>query len=291
MNSMTGFGKAESITKIGKFTLEISSVNNRFLEVSARLPRQYSLLEHRLRELVSARLTRGKVSLYVGFEELDAAPGKYLINRKAAKSYLRQLNEVKKELRLSGQIDLHDLLLLPEISQAEPEALDEELVWSGVKKAADKALVELILMRRREGAAMARDMNQRLRIINRLVKKITKGSTNSVEKYRRKLSTRIEELLQSKEVDPERLEQEVALFAERSDISEECTRLMSHIQQFQKSVNLNEPVGKRLTFILQEMNRETNTIGAKCSEAEIASAVIAAKEELEKLRELAQNVE
>jgi uncharacterized protein (TIGR00255 family) len=291
MNSMTGFGKAESITKIGKFTLEISSVNNRFLEVSARLPRQYSLLEHRLRELVSARLTRGKVSLSVGFEELDAAPGKYLINRKAAKSYLRQLNEVKKELRLSGQIDLHDLLLLPEISQAEPEALDEELVWSGVKKAADKALVELILMRRREGAAMARDMNQRLRIINRLVKKITKGSTNSVEKYRRKLSTRIEELLQSKEVDPERLEQEVALFAERSDISEECTRLMSHIQQFQKSVNLNEPVGKRLTFILQEMNRETNTIGAKCSEAEIASAVIAAKEELEKLRELAQNVE
>jgi uncharacterized protein (TIGR00255 family) len=291
MNSMTGFGKAESITKIGKFTLEISSVNNRFLEVSARLPRQYSLLEHRLRELVSAQLTRGKISIYVGFEESETAPGKYLINKKAAKSYLRQLTEMKKELRLGGEIGLHDLLLLPEVSQAEPEALDEELVWSGIKKTADKALVELISMRRREGAAMARDMNQRLRIINRLIKKITKGSANSVERYRRKLSARIEELLQSKQVDPERLEQEVALFAERSDISEECTRLMSHIEQYQKSVSLKEPVGKRLTFILQEMNRETNTIGAKCSEAEIASAVIAVKEELEKLRELAQNVE
>ncbi len=291
MNSMTGFGKAELITKIGKFTLEISSVNNRFLEVSARLPRQYSLLEHRLRELVSAQLTRGKISIYVGFEESETAPGKYSINKKAAKSYLLQLTEVKKELRLGGEIDLHDLLLLPEVSQAEPEAPDEELVWSGIKKAADKALAELISMRRREGAAMAQDMNQRLRIINRLNKKITKGSANSVERYRRKLSARIEELLQSKEIDPNRLEQEIALFAERSDITEECTRLMSHIEQYQKSVNLKEPVGKRLTFILQEMNRETNTIGAKCSEAEIASAVIALKEELEKLRELAQNVE
>ncbi|MFQ6007337.1 MAG: YicC/YloC family endoribonuclease [Candidatus Zixiibacteriota bacterium] len=291
MNSMTGFGKGESISKIGKFTLEISSVNNRFLEISTRLPRQYSLLEHRLRELVSAKLTRGKISVYVGFEESEAVPGKYLINKKAAQSYLQQLTEVKKELRLGGEIDLHDLLLLPEVSQVEPESLDNELVWSGMKKAADQALVELSSMRRREGAAMARDMNKRLRIIHRLVKKITKASKSSVEKYRRKLSARIEELLHSKEVDPERLELEVALFAERSDISEECTRLMSHIEQYQKSINLKEPVGKRLTFILQEMNREANTIGAKCSDAEIASAVITLKEELEKLRELAQNVE
>jgi uncharacterized protein (TIGR00255 family) len=291
MNSMTGFGKAEAKTKVGTFTVEISSVNNRFLEISARLPRQYSLLEHRLRELISERLQRGKVTVYVGFEEAEEAAGKYLINKQAAKTYLRQLAELKKELCLSGDIDLRDLLLLPEIAQPEPESVDETLIWSGIKKAADKALRELIIMRRREGAAMARDMKQRLNVVKKLIKKIMAGATETVQKYRKKLAARIEELLPTQAVEPMRLEQEITLFAERSDITEECTRLMSHVDQFQKSLSRKEPVGKRLTFLLQEMNREINTIGAKCLDTSIAATVIALKEEVEKLRELAQNVE
>ncbi len=288
---MTGFGKAESTTRVGKFTVEISSVNNRFLELSARLPRQYSLLEYRLRELVSARLTRGKISVYVGFEESETAPGKYLINKRAAKSYLRQLAQVKKEFQLDGEIAIRDLLMLPEIAQQEPGNIDENLIWLGIRKAAGKALTELILMRKREGSAMARDMRQRLKIIDKLVKKIIRNSSHTAEKNRQKLTTRIEELLHSKSIDPERLEQEVAFLAERSDISEECTRFLSHIDQYKRGIGQKKPVGKRLNFILQEMNREVNTIGSKSTETTITSAVIALKEEVEKLREQAQNVE
>lgn len=291
MNSMTGFGKAESTTRVGKFTVEISSVNNRFLEISARLPRKYSLLEPRLRELINARLSRGKVSVYVGFEESETAPGKFLINKKAAKSYLRQLAQVRKEFQLDGEIAVRDLLMLPDIAELEPGALDENLIWSGIRRAAGKALAELISMRRREGSAMARDMKLRLKVIGRLIKEIAMDSSHSVEKYRQKLAARIEELLHSKAIDPGKLEQEVAFFAERSDISEECTRFLSHIDQYKSSLGLKEPIGKRLNFILQEMNREANTIGSKSSETKITSAVIALKEEIEKLRELAQNVE
>jgi len=291
MNSMTGFGKAESTTRVGKFTVEISSVNNRFLEISARLPRQYSLLEYRLRELINARLTRGKVLVYVSFEESETALGKYLINNRAAKSYLRQLAQMKKEFQLDGEIAIRDLLMLPEIAQQEPGIIDENLIWSGIKKAAGKALTELILMRKREGSAMARDMKQRLKIIDKLVKKIIRNSSHTAEKNRQKLTTRIEELLHSKSIDPERLEQEVAFLAERSDISEECTRFLSHIDQYKRGVEQKKPVGKRLIFILQEMNREANTIGSKSTEATITSAAIALKEEVEKLREQSQNVE
>jgi len=288
---MTGFGKAESTTRVGKFTVEISSVNNRFLEISARLPRQYSLLEYRLRELINARLTRGKVLVYVSFEESETALGKYLINNRAAKSYLRQLAQMKKEFQLDGEIAIRDLLMLPEIAQQEPGIIDENLIWSGIKKAAGKALTELILMRKREGSAMARDMKQRLKIIDKLVKKIIRNSSHTAEKNRQKLTTRIEELLHSKSIDPERLEQEVAFLAERSDISEECTRFLSHIDQYKRGVEQKKPVGKRLIFILQEMNREANTIGSKSTEATITSAAIALKEEVEKLREQSQNVE
>jgi uncharacterized protein (TIGR00255 family) len=291
MDSMTGFGKAESTTKAGKFTVEISSVNNRYLEISARLPRQYSLLEHKLRDLISARLTRGKISVYVGFEESDTAPGKFLINRAAAKKYARQLGQMKKELRLSGDVTVHELLMLPEVIEPEPETVDGNLVWKGAKKAAEKALVQMVAMRRREGLAMARDMKKRLKTISGLINEIRKDSSLVMEKYRKKLAARIEELLQTKVVDRERLEQEVAILAERCDITEECTRFLSHIDQYTRSVNTREPVGKRLNFILQEMNRETNTIGAKSFETKISTSVIALKEEIEKLRELAQNVE
>lgn len=288
---MTGFGKAESTTKIGKFTVEISSVNNRFLDISARLPRQYSLLEHKLRELFNTRLTRGKISVYVGFNESDTAPGKFLLNRIAARKYVGQLAQIKKELRLTGDITVRELLMLPEVIEPEPDTPDENLVWSGIKKAAEKALVQLIAMRRREGLAMARDMKQRLKVINRLINEINRNSSRIVEKYRKKLATRIDELLHKQVVDPERLEQEVAFFAERSDISEECTRFLSHIDQYKSSVDAREPVGKRLNFILQEMNREANTIGSKSFETKITTAAIALKEEIEKLREQAQNVE
>jgi len=291
MNSMTGFGKAEINTKAGRFTVEVSSVNSRFLEVSARLPRHLSLLEHRLRELVSAKLSRGKVTIFVGFEEQEDAPGKFRINSSAVKSYYQQLMAQKKALNISGEISFRDLLMLPDIVQPDETTATDELVWSGIKKATDKALGELAVMRRREGTAMARDMKQRLKVITRLIKEIKRDSSLIVEKYRQRLASRVSELVNSSEYDPDRLEQEIALLAEKSEISEECTRLFSHLNQYMSSLTAKEPVGKRLNFILQEMNRETNTIASKSPETKVTTAVIAVKEEIEKLRELVQNVE
>jgi len=291
MNSMTGFGKAEVTTKTGRFTVEVSSVNSRFLEVSARLPRTLSLLEHRLRDMVNVRINRGKITLFVGFEESEDAPGRFRLSQNAVRSYHRQLLAVKKALNLSGEIRLSDLLALPDIVQSEPNITDDDRVWSGIKKATDKALADLDTMRQREGAAMARDMKQRLKVIAGLIKGIARGSSLVVEKYRQRLTSRISELVSPGEYDPGRLEQEIAVFAEKSDISEECTRLSSHLDQYQHSLKSKQPVGKKLNFILQEMNRETNTIASKSPEPEVTAAVIALKEEIEKLRELVQNVE
>ena len=291
MNSMTGFGKAEIHTQAGDFTVEISSVNSRFLEVSARLPRQFSVLEHRLRELVSGRLNRGKVTLFVGYEQPENAPTRYQLNENAVKAYHRQLVAFKKTLKLSGEIGLSDLLALPDIVQPEEIAADDDLIWLDMKKAADKALGDLVRMRRREGMAMARDMKQRLKVIAGLIKKIAADSSLVVERYRQRLTARIGELVDAAVYDPGRLEQEIAVFAEKSDISEECTRLLSHLNQYKRSLGVKEPVGKRLNFILQEMNREANTIASKCQETEVTTAAIALKEEIEKLRELVQNAE
>jgi uncharacterized protein (TIGR00255 family) len=291
MNSMTGFGKAETHTKAGDFTVEISSVNSRFLEVSTRLPRQFSLLEHKLRELVCNRLNRGKVTIFIGFEQPQNAFGKYQLSENAVKAYHRQLVAVKKTLKLGGEITLSDLLALPDIVQPEEVTGDDDLIWSGMRKAAYKAVGNLVKMRRCEGTAMAQDMKQRLKVIAGLIKEIIADSSLVVEKYRQRLSSRISELVDTSAYDPGRLEQEIAVFAEKSDISEECMRLSSHLSQYKHSLGVKEPVGKRLNFILQEMNREVNTIASKCPETKVITAVIALKEEIEKLRELVQNVE
>ncbi|MCK4573381.1 MAG: YicC family protein [candidate division Zixibacteria bacterium] len=291
MNSMTGFGKAELKTKAGTFSVEIASVNNRFLDISPRLPRQFFNFEPKLRDLIKSKLNRGKVNLFVAFETTDEDVGRYAINSKAARAYFKQLQALRKELKLNRDTEMTDLLMLPGVSLPDREEIDEDLVWVGLKKACEKALVTLVAMRRKEGRAMARDMTVRLTSIAKSTEEIATYSSVSVEKYREKLNKRIAEVLNSAAPDTVRLEEEIAIMAERSDIAEECTRLASHIQQYRATLKQKEPVGKKLNFVLQEMNREINTIGAKSSELNISSLVIAAKEEIEKLRELVQNVE
>ena len=291
MNSMTGFGKAEVHTRVGDFTVEISSVNSRFLEISARLPRQFSLLEYRLRELAGNYLSRGKVTVFVGYREPRETPGKYRVNEYAIKTYYKQLAAMKKNLKLAGEISVGDLLILPDIAFTEDVTADSEAIWAGIRKAAVRGLEDMIRMRRREGTAMARDMKRRLPVMARHVRRISADSPKVVERYRQKLSARIAELTDSADYDPGRLEQEIAIVAEKSDVSEECTRLLSHIDQYRRGLAVKEPVGKRLNFLLQEMNREVNTIASKCQEMGVLRAAIALKEEVEKLRELVQNVE
>ena len=291
MNSMTGFGKAELVTKQGTFTVEISSVNNRYLEVSARLPRQFSALEYRVRELIGEHLNRGKVFAFIGFTESEQSPNKYYINKNAMISLSRQLQQISKELNLSGGVTISDLLVFPEVTRLDDAIYDEKAIWESMEKAVTKALKGLLKMRQKEGAAMARDMKKRLATIKKLNQAIKKDAKLVVDRYRERLHTRLEELLSSAQLDPGRLEQEITILADRSDISEECTRLSSHINQYQADLTGKQAVGKRLNFILQEMHREANTIASKASESSITSAVISLKEEIEKLREMVQNVE
>ncbi|UCE25831.1 MAG: YicC family protein [Candidatus Zixiibacteriota bacterium] len=291
MNSMTGFGKAELKTRLGRFTVEISSVNNRFLEISQRLPRQFFTLEPKIRDLISSRLSRGKISVYVGFDGNDGSAEQFYINNIAIKAYYRQLRAIKKELKVDGEITIHDLLLLPEVARPDEAGLDEAVIWRELKRVMVKALDDLLAMRRKEGKVMAGDMKKRMSMLTRQTKQVIKSAPRAVEFYREKITRRLNELLDAPVPDNLRIEEQIALMAEKTDISEECTRFLSHIQQFSEALRSHQPAGKRLNFILQEMNREANTISSKSTDADISSLVISMKEQIEKVRELVQNVE
>ncbi len=291
MNSMTGFGRAELSTKLGLLTAETSSVNNRFLDLTIRLPRQYAALEVKVRELVAEYAQRGQVTVNVGLEESADSPDRYHINEAAVRAYVKQMRVLQKELKMTGEIRISDLLILPDVAKPDRERLDLDEAWRGIEKVIRKAMTALVAMRHKEGRAMAADMQRRLDSMAKVIAQIQKKTVNSVDVYRLKLSERIAELLEPPQRNGLRLEEEVALFASRTDISEECTRFLSHIEQYHEALRLKEPVGKRLNFIQQEMNREANTIGSKCSDFNITSLVISLKEEVEKLREMAQNVE
>jgi uncharacterized protein (TIGR00255 family) len=288
---MTGFGKAELKTGTGKYTVEISSVNNRFLEINQRLPRQFFTMEPKIRDLVGSLVSRGKISIYVGFDANSGLGEQYRINKSALKSYYVQLMAMRKELKISGDLALADLLLLPEIAKPEEDSISDETIWNDLKKATEKALNGLVDMRRAEGLAMARDMKKRLTILAKQVKQIKKFAVGAVDRYREKITKRLEELLEAPLPENIRIEEQIALMAEKTDITEECTRFLSHVDQYQAALKEDGPKGKKLNFMLQEMNREANTISSKSVDIEISSMTIIIKEEIEKIRELVQNVE
>ncbi|UCC43590.1 MAG: YicC family protein [Candidatus Zixiibacteriota bacterium] len=291
MNSMTGFGRAEVKSKIGRITVEASSINNRFLEYAIRLPRPYMSLEPLIREFLADLVSRGKITVNVTVDESSGGAGQYTINEEAIKAYNTQLKGLQKKLKTKNNITLRDLLLLPEAVSAATTEIDLERVWKTLKPALGQAVTRMVRMRKREGTAMGRDMRHRLKNLTQLNKGIRHKTANSVELYSDKLKARIQELLQGTIDESPRLEEEIALFADRTDITEETVRLDSHITQFAATIRAKDPAGRRLNFILQEMNREVNTIGSKCSDFSISSDVIALKEEVEKLREMVQNVE
>ena len=291
MNSMTGFGKAEIKTKSVHCSAEITSFNNRFLEMSIRLPRQISALEAPLRELISKKVSRGKVTIFVNCEKTGPNSQKYSINAEAFEAYNNQLIKIKKKLRLKGEIDIGNLLSFPSICESPSNSTDIKEIWPQIKKAVEQALGRLSKMRSIEGSALAKDMVARVGRTLNMLKAIKSASSNSAKNYRKKISKRIGEILTNGKLDRTRLEQEVAILAEKADISEECTRFESHARQFGKTLKAKGEIGKKLNFILQEMNREVNTMSSKCSEYAVAKVALEMKEEVEKLREQVQNVE
>lgn len=291
MNSMTGFGKAEIQKKTYKLQLELSSVNSRYLEVVYRMPRQFTGLESKIKELIGRSLSRGKITVSVNFEESPESLGASALDPRAAEAYYKQLVRLKRKLNISGEIEMKDIVAHPEILAMPNRGLDEDKVWSDLRRVLTKALADLKKMRAAEGANLKRDMKLRLTRVGRLVASIQKQAPKNVIEYKKRLEKRIHEMGSGIKLDPDRLATEVTIFADRSDVTEECIRLLSHIDQLTKTLRHNGDSGKRLNFIIQEMGREANTIGSKSISTETSARAIAVKEEIEKLREQVQNIE
>jgi len=289
--SMTGYGKAETITTDFKVMVEISSVNNRFCEIQFRLPKFLSSLESKLKEKILGKITRGKITYGLTWEENLPLSSYVKLNEEAAEVYYIIFKQLKEKYNLSGELKVKDFVNLPDLIKMEKEEYDLEKAWGVISEVTEKALSELNSMRSAEGLSLSTDLRNRVKSLDEALKKIEKLASQNVESYRMRLQSRISELIGEMNLDEQRLAQEVALLAERSDVTEECIRFKSHNQQFLSALEEEAPVGKRLTFLLQEMNREANTIGSKALSAPISQLVIFLKEEIEKIREQVQNIE
>ena len=290
--SMTGYGRAEVAKKGLSATVEIRGVNSRFLEVSARMPRTLSQRENDVREIVRGYANRGKVSVLVTLvaETNGVAPLK--INVDAAKAYYKLLEQLRREVKLKEPVNLSHLLQFSEVLETGEESEAGEAEWQLVEQALHAAMKDFNKMREKEGKELAKDLKKRVEWMGATVEKIEKLSKERIPEERKRLHQRIAELLENKAVvDQNRLELEIALLSEKLDVTEECVRFRSHTKFFLEAMAKEESAGRRLNFLIQEINRETNTIGSKSNDAPIAHLVVKLKEELEKIREQVQNVE
>lgn len=291
IKSMTGFGRAFSENEEYSLTVELKAVNHRFCEVYMRLPKQISLLEDSAKKQVTKRLSRGKIDVFITFEQIAERKTALKVDKELAISYYNAVAELKSACEIGSDISLDTFANMPGIFSLQSEEADQEQIADLLYQALEQALDELQGMRSTEGAALAADMQAHLAIIQANVKSITALASTVVEEQKLKLEQRISLLLGETEVDQNRLANEIAFFADKVDINEELTRLASHIEQFTSNLEKDEPVGRKLDFILQEMLRESNTIGSKSNNLSINNLVIDIKNELERIKEQVQNVE
>jgi len=291
IRSMTGFGKAVIKSKYGIVTIEIRTLNHKFFELSAKIPNGLAEFEDKLKSITHQRVKRGKVYLNIELNGQKEGSQTVSISSDAAKRYTKELTKLKKTLRLKGDIRLDQLIALPGVVVPETPKVDSRKVISYVREALRKALNELVKDRAKEGKALYRDLSKRMVSIKGVVGHIDKRSAISIVRYKNHLTKMIKELSGRKDVDKGRLAQEVALFAKNCDISEELTRLKSHLATFKESLMLNGEAGKKLDFIAQELHREANTIASKSSDFKISKGVIQMKSDIEKIREQVKNVE
>lgn len=292
VKSMTGFGRAENTDDIYSFNVEIKTVNNRYNDIVVKMPKYLSYLEEDIKRTIKDKISRGRVEVYISLEYIDQLGMDVKVDIPLAKSYKEGLEELINELDIVEDVKLSHIISVSDVIKSERKELDEDLVWDCLEVALDKALDNVIYMRKNEGLVLKKDMENQLFEIKRLTDKIKVRSPLVVSEYKTKLEKRIKELLNvESNLDEERLESEIVFFANKSDINEEIIRLESHIDQFSQSLTENKPVGRKLDFLTQEMNREINTIGSKANDLDISTYVVDLKSELEKIREQAQNVE
>lgn len=287
MRSMSGFGQAEVKSSLGTLSVEIRAVNHRFFELRAKLPPQFLALEPRIKSYIRKRIERGMLNLFVSWKA--ETRGIVNIDRRLAKEYHSKLESLRKELGLKDKLDIRLLTQLPEVIKVEESKEKVEKIWPILQVALKRSIESLLSMKEKEGKDIQQDILKRLRMVERELRPIKVRSPKVVTDYRKRLARKVKEL--SGGVDENRLSLEIALFADRADISEELTRFQSLLNQFKEVAGENRAVGRKLEFTLQEMSREVNTIGAKAADSLISRRVIRIKGELEKIREEVQNVE
>lgn len=290
MKSMTGFGR-DSLESNGKnYIIEIKTVNNKYSDITVKSPKRLSFMEDKIRKQIANRITRGKVEVSVSFFDFSNKSKNVVLNKEIAKEYIKQLREIADENNLSENISVVEIAKLPDILNSIDSDNDEEIT-NETLQCLNMALDSLIEMRKAEGENIKQDLLIRIERVQNLVDKIAENSKGIVEEYVSKLEKRVKEILKTDVVDENRIAQEAVIYADKISIEEELTRLNSHIVQFKELANSDGPVGKKLDFMIQEMNRETNTIGSKAGSGEITKAVIDLKVELEDIREQIQNIE
>jgi uncharacterized protein (TIGR00255 family) len=292
MKSMTGYGRGDCSQDGFKITVELSSVNRKQSEIFINLPREMEMLEAQMRDAINRHIARGRLTARVTLHAGGNSAARMHLNVPLAKAYTRELNKLARQLKLSGSVTLDHLVRAPGVFQTDEQIAEEENFWPAVEKALDKALAALVKMRAREGAHLKQDLAERVTIMRHAATQVQMHAPKVAERYREQLIQRIKDArLEAPAADDERLLKEVVYFADRSDITEELTRLQSHFQQFEDCLKTDQPVGRTLDFLAQEMNREINTIGSKANDTLISREVVTLKAELEKFREQAQNVE
>lgn len=289
--SMTGYGAGEADLAGVRTAVELRSVNGRFCDITVRGPKFLGSLEGRVRTIVQDHVIRGNVSVSIRCDEVDRRVSTMRVDVEAGKKYCKSLRELKDGLGVPGDVTLEMLAAYPGLVTPVIEEVDPEENWNGIDAALTKALSAFIEMKRSEGRALEEDLRSRNEAILSILGCIEDRVPQRLSKVRERLSARLADLLDDQQIDPQRVAMEITLFAERSDVTEECVRLRAHCNAFREALTAEGSHGRRLNFLIQEMNREINTIGSKANDTEISHAVIEAKEELEKVREQVQNIE
>ena len=288
---MTGYGRSEQIVDGRAVTVEIKSVNHRYFEFSCRTTRGYSFLEEKLKSFLQGRITRGKVDAYISVETLESAQTQVLVNHSLAEGYVQALRELAERYGLRDDISVSTVSRYSDIFSVHKAPEDEEAVWNSVQQAAKEALKNFLAMREAEGERLRADVLSRAGTIMKLVDEIETRSPQTVAEYQERLRQKIQELLGDNTVDEQRLLTETAIFADKVAVAEETVRLRSHFRQMEEMMKTDAPIGRKLDFLVQEMNREANTIGSKAVDSKIAYLVVDIKAEIEKIREQIQNIE
>ena len=290
IKSMTGFGRGKYENEGRTYTVEIKSVNHKYSDINVRLPRFLNSVEDKIRKRVAEVISRGKNDIFVSFENYSNKGTTIRINKDLAKEYIKELKALADEAELKFDLNVIDVSKFPEILKLEDEDNDE-LIGQEVMIALDDALEKFVDMREIEGQKLVQDIEKRIYIIQEKVNEVANFSSTLVEEYMARLQTRVNELLAPGVVDEARLMQEIVIFSDKSSIEEELTRLKSHISQFLELIKQASPIGKKIDFLIQEINREVNTIGSKANSLDITNKVIEIKTEVENIREHIQNIE